>query len=49
MKTLKLIEQYMNLLEQDVNEVDVNEVKLKQSVLGASGPVYSDLKSFSLI
>lgn len=30
-------------------EVNVNEVKLKQSMLGASGPVYSDLKTFSLV
>lgn len=29
-------------------EVDVNEIKLKQSVLREDGPVYSDFKTFTL-
>lgn len=31
-----------------IGEVNVNEIKLKMSVLGAEGPVYSDVKVFDL-
>lgn len=44
----KLMKEMDELRYVKLCEVDVNEIKLKQSVLREDGPVYSDFKTFTL-
>jgi 2'-5' RNA ligase len=43
-----LLREIERLKHVKIGELDVNEIKLKRSVLGSEGPVYSDLKVFNL-
>jgi len=44
----KLVKEIERLKHVNICEVDVNEIKLKRSILDKEGPIYSDLKVFEL-